>query len=96
MSAPVTSPRREEKHDHASSLGTTLRFAGAGLVWGSSFLFMKVALDGVSFGQVAWTRAVLGALTLIVVFALSRRRLPRQPIVWAHCGRASTPAHTAP
>ena len=84
MSAPVTSPGREEKHDHASSLGTTLRFAGAGLVWGSSFLFMKVALDGVSFGQVAWTRAVLGALALVVVFAVSRRKLPRNPIVWAH------------
>jgi drug/metabolite transporter (DMT)-like permease len=84
VSAPVTKPGREEKHDNASALGTWLRFAGAGLVWGSSFLFMKVALDGVSFGQVAWTRAVLGALTLIVVFTLSRRRLPRQPIVWAH------------
>ena len=84
MSAPVATPGREEKHDHASALGTTLRFAGAGLVWGSSFLFMKVALDGVSFGQVAWTRAVLGALTLIVIFAVSGRKLPRLPIVWVH------------
>ncbi|GAA1212590.1 DMT family transporter [Rhodoglobus aureus] len=84
MSAPVASPTETEKHDHASTLGTTLRFAAAGLVWGSSFLFMKIALDGVSFGQVAWTRAVLGALALVVVFAVSRRKLPRNPIVWAH------------
>ena len=84
MTAPSAPTGRPEKHDHASPLGTWLRFAGAGLVWGSSFLFMKVALEGVSFGQVAWTRAVLGAITLIVVFTLSRRRLPRQPIVWAH------------
>ncbi len=84
MSAPVAPAGRVEKHDSASTLSTTLRFAAAGLVWGSSFLFMKVALDGVSFGQVAWSRAVLGALALIVVFAVSRRKLPRQPIVWAH------------
>ncbi|TQO20168.1 drug/metabolite transporter (DMT)-like permease [Rhodoglobus vestalii] len=84
MSIPIAPPERTEKHDQASTLGTSLRFAAAGLVWGSSFLFMKVALDGVSFGQVAWSRAVLGALTLVVIFALSRRRLPRQPIVWAH------------
>ncbi|EPR77456.1 Permease of the drug/metabolite transporter (DMT) superfamily [Leifsonia rubra CMS 76R] len=84
MSIPIAPPVRTEKHDQASTLGTSLRFAAAGLVWGSSFLFMKVALDGVSFGQVAWSRAVLGALTLVVIFALSRRRLPRQPIVWAH------------
>ncbi|WP_341953151.1 DMT family transporter [Salinibacterium sp. TMP30] len=84
MSATVAPPGREEKHDHASTLGTSLRFAAAGLVWGSSFLFIKVALDGVSFGQVAWSRAVLGALALVVVFAISRRKLPRKPIVWAH------------
>jgi len=84
VSTTVAPSGREEKHDHASTLGTSLRFAAAGLVWGSSFLFIKVALDGVSFGQVAWSRAVLGALALVVVFAVSRRRLPRKPIVWAH------------
>lgn len=84
MSVTTAPPSGAEKHDHASALGTALRFAAAGLVWGSSFLFIKVALDGVSFGQVAWSRTVLGALALVVVFALSRRKLPRQPIVWAH------------
>ncbi|HUG51778.1 MAG TPA: EamA family transporter, partial [Terrimesophilobacter sp.] len=29
------------------------------LIWGASFLFMKVALDGVSFTQVAWSREIL-------------------------------------
>lgn len=84
MSAPITKPGREEKHDHSSAVGTWLRFGGAGLVWGSSFLFIKVALDGVSFGQVAWSRAVLGAIALVIVFAVSRRKLPRKRIVWAH------------
>lgn len=55
-----------------------------GLIWGASFLFMKVALEGVSFGQVAWTRIMLGALTLGIIALVTRARLPRQPIVWLH------------
>jgi drug/metabolite transporter (DMT)-like permease len=55
-----------------------------GLVWGSSFLFMKVALGGISFGQVAWTRLVLGGLTLGVIMLVMRARLPRKPSVYLH------------
>ncbi|TFD75565.1 DMT family transporter [Cryobacterium psychrophilum] len=61
-----------------------------GVVWGASFLFMKVALDGVSFGQVAWSRLVLGGLTLGVILLIRRPRvnggpvLPREPVVWLH------------
>ena len=68
----------------------TLQFLGMGLLWGSSFLFMKIALDGVTFGQVAWTRLVLGGLTLGLIALATRPRvnggpvLPREPIVWLH------------
>lgn len=55
-----------------------------GVVWGSSFLFMKIALDGVSFYQVAWTRLVLGGLTLGIIVLVMRQRLPRERIVWLH------------
>ncbi len=61
-----------------------LQFIGMGLIWGASFFFMKVALTGVSFGQVAWTRIMLGALTLGVVALVTRARFPRQAIVWLH------------
>ncbi|MGO4536972.1 DMT family transporter [Leifsonia sp. 2MCAF36] len=61
-----------------------LQFAAMGLVWGASFLFMKVALGGVSFGQVAWARLVFGAVTLGVIALVMRARLPREPIVWLH------------
>jgi len=68
----------------------TLQFLGMGVVWGASFLFMKIALDGVSFGQVAWSRLVLGGLTLGLIVLISRPRvgggpvLPRERIVWLH------------
>jgi len=57
-----------------------------GVVWGSSFLFMKIALEGVSFYQVAWARLVLGGLTLGIVVLVMRQKLPRERIVWLHFG----------
>lgn len=61
-----------------------LQFIAMGLVWGASFLFMKVGLEGVSFGQVVWARLVFGAVTLAIIGIITRSRLPREPIVWLH------------
>lgn len=57
-----------------------------GLIWRSSFLFMKVALTGVAFTQIAWSRVILGAAVLGIVVLIGRYRLPKQPIVWLHFG----------
>ncbi|GAA1828660.1 DMT family transporter [Agromyces salentinus] len=88
--APAASGPRQ-----AGNLSTLLQFIAMGLVWGASFLFMKVALDGVSFGQVAWSRTLLGALALGAIVLVMRPRvtaadgtpgpvLPRERIVWLH------------
>ncbi len=61
-----------------------VQFALAGVVWGSSFLFMKVALEGVGPGQVAWSRLVLGALALGAFVAMRRERLPKSLRIWGH------------
>ena len=45
---------------------------------------MKVALVGLSPGQVAWSRLVLGGLTLGLFVALRRDHLPRSLKVWGH------------
>ena len=68
----------------ARNLSIVLQFVGMGLVWGASFLFMKIALDGVSFYQVAWSRLVLGGLTLGIIVLVARQRLPREPLVYLH------------
>ncbi|MEI3844310.1 MULTISPECIES: DMT family transporter [unclassified Microbacterium] len=60
------------------------QFVLAGIVWGSSFLFMKVSLTGISPGQVAWTRILLGALTLGALVLLRREHLSRSLRVWGH------------
>jgi drug/metabolite transporter (DMT)-like permease len=66
------------------SLSIVFQFVGMGLVWGASFLFMKIALEGVSFYQVAWSRLVLGGLTLGLIVLLTRQRLPRERAVYLH------------
>jgi drug/metabolite transporter (DMT)-like permease len=67
-----------------SNAWIAVQFTLTGIVWGSSFLFMKVALEGMSPGQVAWSRLVLGAITLGIFVTLRRERLPRVPRVWMH------------
>jgi drug/metabolite transporter (DMT)-like permease len=66
------------------SVSIILQFVGMGLVWGASFLFMKVALDGVSFYQVAWSRLVLGGLSLGIIVLFMRQRLPRDRVIYLH------------
>ncbi|MER5836222.1 DMT family transporter, partial [Streptomyces sp. NPDC002130] len=45
---------------------------------------MKIGLEGLSFTQVVLWRLVFGALTLILVSAVSRIGLPREFRVWKH------------
>src|SRR3954469_5158440 len=54
--------------------------------WGASFLFIKMSLEGLSVGQVVWSRMVFGAAALAVVVAVTRARVPRDPRLWGHLG----------
>jgi drug/metabolite transporter (DMT)-like permease len=59
-------------------------FVLVALTWGSSFLFMKIGLEGLSPQQVALGRVLLGALTLLVILLVTRRRWPRSIRLWGH------------
>lgn len=59
-------------------------FAALSLIWGASFLFMKVAVDSFQPAQVALGRILLGALTLVAIMTLTRRRWPRERRLWGH------------
>jgi drug/metabolite transporter (DMT)-like permease len=67
-----------------SARWVAVQFVLAGIVWGASFLFMKVALTGISPAQVAWTRILLGAVTLGALVLLRREHLTRSVRVWVH------------
>jgi drug/metabolite transporter (DMT)-like permease len=65
-------------------LGGVVRFVLLGIAWGSSFLMMKLAVQGLSPGQVVLGRLVLGALALTLLLLVMRWPWPRQHKVWLH------------
>ena len=79
---PAVAPTAASRAPSQSSIA--IQFVLTGIIWGSSFLFMKVALGGLSPAQVAWSRLILGALTLGLFVALRHETLPRSLKLWAH------------
>jgi drug/metabolite transporter (DMT)-like permease len=61
-----------------------MRVVVLALLWGSTFLWIELALRGLSPLQVTFVRCVLGALVLTVACHASGRRLPRGVAVWRH------------
>jgi drug/metabolite transporter (DMT)-like permease len=58
-------------------------------IWGWSFLFIKVAVQGLPPLAVAGGRIALGAAVLTGVCAGSGLRLPRDPTMWRHLAVAA-------
>jgi drug/metabolite transporter (DMT)-like permease len=71
-------------HIVGKSRGTVWAFLALSLVWGASFLFIKVGLEGLSPAQVVLGRILLGALTLAAIMTVTGRRWPRERRVWGH------------
>ncbi|MFF5215030.1 DMT family transporter [Micromonospora sp. NPDC000442] len=59
-------------------------FIALAAIWGSSFLFIKVGVAELHPLHLTLYRVGSGALTLLVVLAVLRDRLPRDPRVWGH------------
>jgi drug/metabolite transporter (DMT)-like permease len=53
-------------------------------IWGWSFLFIKVAVEGLTPTTVAWARITLGALVLRLVLRSRRVRVPTDPVMLRH------------
>ncbi|MEU9961188.1 DMT family transporter [Streptomyces sp. NPDC050982] len=66
------------------ALDWRLRFAGLSLVWGFSFLLIKVGTNGYAPFQVTFGRLLFGTLVLAVAIAWKRDRLPRGARTWGH------------
>jgi drug/metabolite transporter (DMT)-like permease len=61
-----------------------VRFAALSLIWGFSFLLIKVGTDGFAPFQVTLGRLVFGTAVLALAMAVRRERLPRGARTWAH------------
>ncbi|MFJ4037878.1 DMT family transporter [Microbacterium sp. NPDC090007] len=67
-----------------SPASIAVQFVLTGIVWGSSFLFIAVALTGLTPAQVAGGRLLFGALALSAIMLIRRERLPRGRRTWGH------------
>lgn len=75
---------------------TTVRLALLAAIWGSSFLWIKLALRGLSPVEVTFARLALGAAVLFVIVAVRRYQVPRSPRAWAHIAVAAVFANAVP
>ena len=59
-------------------------FIALGIIWGSSFLFIKWGLLTLTSLGVAFLRCAIGGATLLVIAAVTKSTLPRKVIEWFH------------
>ena len=60
------------------------RYLATGLAWGCSFLFIKQSLTFLTPVGVAFSRWLIGALTLLAISRVRGVRLPPRGVVWFH------------
>jgi drug/metabolite transporter (DMT)-like permease len=66
------------------------------LIWGSSFLWIKLAIRGLSPVEVTLARLVLGAAVLFAVLLARHEQMPRSAVTWGHIVVAALFANAAP
>ncbi|MFD3522310.1 DMT family transporter [Streptomyces sp. NPDC058653] len=75
---------------------TLIRFGALALVWGSSFLWIKIALTGFSPVQIAVIRIGLGAAVVVALLYARGHRLPRSRKAWGHLAVVALFANVIP
>jgi len=72
------------------------RLALLALIWGSAFLWIKLAIRGFSPVEVTFLRLALGAAVLFPIVLARREALPRSARMWAHITVAALFANAVP
>ncbi|MFD3525396.1 DMT family transporter [Streptomyces sp. NPDC058653] len=75
---------------------TLARFLLLALLWGSSFMLIKVSLDGLTPGQIVLARLILGAAVLALIVAVRKVNLPRSGEIWRHIAVAALFGNVVP
>jgi drug/metabolite transporter (DMT)-like permease len=76
--------------------GSAARFVALGAIWGSSFLFIKEALEGLAPAQVVLGRLLAGAIVLVAAVLFGHGRWPREAKVWGHLALLAVVANVVP
>ncbi|MFD4020894.1 DMT family transporter [Streptomyces sindenensis] len=81
---PAASATASTPATRRPALDWRIRFAGLSLVWGFSFLLIKVGTEGYAPFQVTFGRLLAGTAVLVAAMAVRRERLPRSARTWGH------------
>lgn len=73
-----------------------VRLLVLGGIWGGSFLLIKLSLEGLSPMQLVLGRLLAGSSVLLVIAAVRRIPLPREPRIWAHLALMGVVANIIP
>ena len=79
-----------------STLRAPLLIVVLALLWGSGFLWIKLALDGLGPFQLTFARLALGALVLGAIVVVHRLPLPRTRAMWVHLTVAALISNAIP
>ncbi|MFZ3593153.1 DMT family transporter [Streptomyces sp. BH104] len=71
------------------ALDWRVRFGILALIWGFSFLLIKVGTEGFAPFQVTLGRLLFGAAVVVVAMVVKRQRLPRGARTWGHLAVAA-------
>ncbi|WSX71095.1 DMT family transporter [Streptomyces sp. NBC_01411] len=93
VSAPVIAPPPTTRRP---AVDWRIRFALLSLIWGFSFLLIKVGTGGYAPFQVTFGRLFFGTAVLAAAIAFRRERLPRGARTWGHLAVAALLLNAAP
>ncbi|WP_030814673.1 DMT family transporter [Streptomyces sp. NRRL S-337] len=85
----TSTPQRPVAVTRPRARGWQVRFAILSLIWGFSFLFIKVGTQAFAPLQVTLGRVTFGALVLLTILMIKRERLPRSARTWGHLAVAA-------
>ncbi|MFI6489235.1 DMT family transporter [Streptomyces sp. NPDC050564] len=72
-----------------TALDWRIRFGALSLIWGFSFLLIKVGTEGYAPFQVTFGRLLFGTAVLAAAMVVKRERLPRGARTWGHLAVAA-------
>ncbi|QFQ95844.1 DMT family transporter [Streptomyces phaeolivaceus] len=82
--APTRIPAPTPDRPRRATVDWRVRFGFLSLVWGFSFLLIKVGTEAYAPFQVTFGRLLFGTLVLAAAMAVKRERLPRGARTWGH------------
>lgn len=73
-----------QRRSNRSPLIVGAKFVFLALMWGSSFFFIKIAMETLTWGQIAWARVLSGGVFMLCFWLITREKLPKNLKLWGH------------